>query len=131
MNSVRQMGAMIRLMSTTAAAKKVSAKDLQPMIYPYTYTGKLIQFPWTYHFKNSWLHRYILYSMIVCYPLFVFIHFKGKNCPRTHLRFKFCTIVANTFVLCNFLVNSPEAKIAWETKKRLDFEKEHKHEWDI
>jgi hypothetical protein len=28
-------------------------------------------------------------------------------------------------------VNSPEAKLAWENKKKLDFKKEHLKEWEV
>ncbi|KAI1295347.1 hypothetical protein HDE_05482 [Halotydeus destructor] len=93
-----------RLASNVAQAQKVHAKDLTPMIHPYTYTAKFIHFPYKYFFKESWMFRYACYSMVLTYPIYVWIHFK---------------------------VNSPEAVLAWETKKRLDFEKEHKHEWDL
>lgn len=82
MNSLRNLRVLARLAvangrQMSGATKKVNVKDLIPMVYPYTYTAKLAQFPFAYHFKQCWLHRYLCYSVIVCYPLFLFIHFKG------------------------------------------------------
>lgn len=83
MNSVRVLS---RRLATSAVrgsqAKKVNPKDLQPMIYPYTLTARLIQFPYKYYFNNSWMHRYLFYSFVLCYPLWIWIHFKGKRAAR-------------------------------------------------
>ena len=70
-----------------AQAKKVNPKDLTPMIYPYTYMSRVIQYPWKYLFKTSWMHRYIFYSMILTYPFWIWIHFKGNYILLLFIRF--------------------------------------------
>jgi hypothetical protein len=60
-----------------AKRPKVDPAQLQPLIYPYSWTAKVIQFDWLYMYKNAWFPRYWLYATIVCYPLWVWIHFKG------------------------------------------------------
>lgn len=55
-----------------------SDESTRPMKYPYTFTAKIVQFPYGYYFKYSWVYRYYLYGVIVSFPVFVYIHRKGK-----------------------------------------------------
>ena len=61
--------------------RAVDPAQLQPMVYPYTITASAIQFDWIFMFKQCWWPRYYLYANIICYPLWVWIHFKGE-CRR-------------------------------------------------
>lgn len=49
------------------------------MKYPYTFPAKLVQFPYKFHWDNFWLPRFIVASMAVTFPFFLFIHRKGKS----------------------------------------------------
>ncbi|XP_012285448.1 uncharacterized protein LOC105702446 [Orussus abietinus] len=48
-----------------------SVKAGRPMKYPYTYAAKIAQFPYRYHFNNSWLFKYHLIACLVCFPIFL------------------------------------------------------------
>ncbi|EFN82388.1 hypothetical protein EAI_01530 [Harpegnathos saltator] len=39
------------------------------MKYPYTLTAKLVQFPYKYYWKHSWLFRYMFYSIFATLPI--------------------------------------------------------------
>lgn len=69
-----------RLMATAwgGKVKKVDRSQLQPLVYPYTFTACLIQENWIFYYKQCWWPRYYLYANIICYPLWVWIHFKGE-----------------------------------------------------
>jgi hypothetical protein len=74
-----------------------------PMVYPVTHMAKLSQMPFKYEFRMSWMLRYYCYSTILLLPLWFWIQSK---------------------------VRSPQAKAAWEAKKRSDKHKEHvAHMW--
>ena len=66
------------LWGNSAKQARVDPSQLQPMVYPYTWTASLIQFDWIYMLKQGWWPRYWLYANIICYPLWVWIHFKGE-----------------------------------------------------
>ncbi|XP_033216745.1 uncharacterized protein LOC117172699 [Belonocnema kinseyi] len=40
------------------------------MKYPYTFTAKIVQFPWKYYWKHSWLTRYFFYANFITMPIF-------------------------------------------------------------
>ena len=74
-----------------------------PMVFPYTITAQIAQYPWIYEFKRSWMFRYVVYSIILTQPLWWYLQKKTNN---------------------------PEFVAAWEAKKRADHEKEKKaHMW--
>lgn len=52
------------------------------MKYPYTFTAKIVQFPYKFHFQNFWLVRYYLCGGFVIYMVFMVwpIH-KAVNSP--------------------------------------------------
>ncbi|XP_065155892.1 uncharacterized protein [Atheta coriaria] len=41
-----------------------------PMKFPYTFTAKLIQFPWKYYIRNQWIWKYYFIAVIVSIPVF-------------------------------------------------------------
>lgn len=51
------------------------------MKYPYTFTAKLAQFPYKWHYDNFWLPRFLLLGMAVSFPFFFYIH-KKVNTPE-------------------------------------------------
>lgn len=79
--SLRNAGRMLAtLWGNGVKSGKVDRSNLQQMIFPYTLTAKQIQFDWIYMYKQCWWPRYWLYANILCYPLWVWIHFKGEYC---------------------------------------------------
>nr|ABX75487.1 unkown [Lycosa singoriensis] len=46
------------------------------MKYPYTYTAKMAQFPYKFHWDNFWLPRFLVLGMAVSFPFFLFVHRK-------------------------------------------------------
>ncbi|XP_035215993.1 uncharacterized protein LOC118189493 [Stegodyphus dumicola] len=51
------------------------------MKFPYTYCGKIVQFPYKWYWNNFWLPRFLVAGMIVSFPFFHFIH-KKVNTPE-------------------------------------------------
>ncbi|GAB6026075.1 hypothetical protein CHUAL_012278 [Chamberlinius hualienensis] len=72
----------------------------RPMKYPYTFTSKIVQFPWKYYFTNNWPFRYFIYGSIITFPLILWIDRK---------------------------VNSPAAIAAHRERLRIEAEKEREH----
>ncbi|XP_029830009.3 uncharacterized protein LOC115314984 [Ixodes scapularis] len=67
--------------ATTAAAPKAGAASSRRMKFPYTFTAKLVQFPYKFHYNNMWLIKFmvpawILYMVFIVRP----IH-KAVNSP--------------------------------------------------
>ncbi|KAJ8976304.1 hypothetical protein NQ317_010258 [Molorchus minor] len=58
-------------------AEKIS----RPMKYPYTFTAKMVQFPWKYYFTNQWIWKYYAISFVLCLPVFNSIR-KLANSPE-------------------------------------------------
>lgn len=52
--------------STTTMAVKLSRK----MIFPYTFTAKIVQFPFILHFKHHWMFPWLVGATIVVMPVF-------------------------------------------------------------
>ena len=77
-------------------------KLTRKMIFPYTFTAKVVQFPFKLHFKNHWMFPWFLGAAVLVSPLFYQIQ-------------KFATCEANVKI--------------WAEKRRLD-EEHHKHKWD-
>ncbi|XP_076166820.1 reduction of Rh1 [Ptiloglossa arizonensis] len=50
------------------SAEKVDRR----MKFPYTFTARLVQFPYKYYYnqKNAWVFRYGLYAAILTLPVF-------------------------------------------------------------
>ncbi|KAK5644521.1 hypothetical protein RI129_005821 [Pyrocoelia pectoralis] len=74
--------------------KKASPRAMR---YPYTFTAKIVQFPYMHYFKHSWMYRYYSYALIISLPIFWKIQCKA---------------------------NSPENVAKWEEQKRKDHEKD-------
>lgn len=81
-----------------------NGKVYKKLVYPYTFTAWYFNSPWIYWAKESWYLRYMFYSAFLVFPLIYHIH---------------------------NLVNSPENKAYWKEKRKRDYEKEHKKEWEI
>lgn len=50
----------------------------RPMKFPYTFTAKLVQFPWMYYIKNNWLYKNYVIAIVVSLLAFVKIQNIGK-----------------------------------------------------
>ncbi|KAI4495861.1 hypothetical protein M0802_008267 [Mischocyttarus mexicanus] len=42
----------------------------RPMVFPYTMSAQIAQFPFKHYYKHSWLFRYWFIAIAVCSPLF-------------------------------------------------------------
>uniref|UniRef100_A0A182P3J6 Uncharacterized protein n=1 Tax=Anopheles epiroticus TaxID=199890 RepID=A0A182P3J6_9DIPT len=42
--------------------------------YPYTYTAKIVQFPYKHYIKNQWIWRFYFISFGLSLPLFYKLH---------------------------------------------------------
>uniref|UniRef100_A0A182X6E2 Uncharacterized protein n=1 Tax=Anopheles quadriannulatus TaxID=34691 RepID=A0A182X6E2_ANOQN len=42
--------------------------------YPYTYTQKIVQFPYKHYYKNQWIWRFYFISLGLSLPLFYKLH---------------------------------------------------------
>ncbi|BES88853.1 Hypothetical protein NTJ_01660 [Nesidiocoris tenuis] len=49
------------------------------MLYPYTFTAKIAQFPYRFHWEKSWYFKYFLLGSLVSWPLFVIIGRKSNT----------------------------------------------------
>ncbi|XP_050302624.1 uncharacterized protein LOC126740584 isoform X2 [Anthonomus grandis grandis] len=50
-----------------------------PMKYPYTFTAKIVQFPYMYYYKNNWMAHYLPFGFIACLPIIWYIHKKMNS----------------------------------------------------
>lgn len=79
------------------------------MKYPYTITGKFLNFPWKFHWKHGRGVRFTAYSLLICYPIFYQLHKAGK---LTSLMIQWCagkqSILGEGFV-------TPECKSRFES----------------
>lgn len=57
-----------------------SGKISRPMKYPYTFTAKVVQFPWKFYFTRQWIWKYYAISVLVCIPVFKKISNLGWLC---------------------------------------------------
>merc|ERR1711976_10776 len=65
---------------------KVTAKMYgQQMKYPYTMLGKFMRMPWKHHFQHGRAYRYVLYSAILCFPVFYKISELVNSPPNQQL----------------------------------------------
>ncbi|VVC42173.1 Hypothetical protein CINCED_3A017605 [Cinara cedri] len=71
------------------------------MIFPYTFTAKIVQFPFKMHLKHHWMFPWFMGAGILCLPVF----YKLQQ-----------------------LANSESNVIAWAEKRRLE-EKQYKEKW--
>lgn len=78
------------------------------MVYPYTMSAKISQFPWRYLWHESWQARYMVYAtLFVVFPLAWKIDKK---------------------------LTSPENKAYWREKRKHDYEhhyEECKKRWEV
>lgn len=94
------------------------------MIFPYTFSAKIAQFPFKLHFKNHWMFPWFVASLFVVSPVFYQIQKAGNIfilITKNLNQIKFIII----FVLANCEAN---VKI-WADKRRAA-EEHHKHKWD-
>ncbi|KAK7874527.1 hypothetical protein R5R35_013106 [Gryllus longicercus] len=68
------------------------------MVYPYTLSAKIAQFPLKWHLNNQWVWRYWFISIALCAPVFYSI---------------------------SRLSNSPENKAKWAEIRRKEREPHH------
>jgi len=72
------------------------------MIFPYTFTSKVVQFPFKLHYKNHWMFPWFIRATILVSPIFYFIQ-KAAN---------------------------SEANVKLWAEKRRKEEEHYKHKWD-
>ncbi|XP_028128302.1 uncharacterized protein LOC114324628 [Diabrotica virgifera virgifera] len=48
-------------------------KSSRPMKFPYTFTAKLVQFPYKHYFKHNWIYRYYVFGVIASLPIFMYL----------------------------------------------------------
>ncbi|XP_015584841.1 uncharacterized protein LOC107262803 [Cephus cinctus] len=48
-----------------------AATPKRHMKFPYTFTAKMVQFPYKYYINNCWPYKYYLISVLLVSPLFV------------------------------------------------------------
>lgn len=72
------------------------------MIFPYTFTSKILQFPFKLHYKNHWMFPWFIRATILVSPIFYFIQ-KAAN-SETNVKL-------------------------WAEKRRKE-EENYKHKWD-
>lgn len=61
------------LTKVLTAAEKASGKKMgppRPMKFPYTFTAKLMQFPYRFYVEKCWVFKYWCISVVLCLPLF-------------------------------------------------------------
>lgn len=61
--------------------KKYSSKSEgrgRHMLFPYTITAKIIQFPFEHYFNNSWMWRYYIIAVVACIPVFMYFSSLGN-----------------------------------------------------
>lgn len=87
------------------------------MKYPYTFTAKIMQFPYKFYVQNNWAYRYYIFAVIACIPVFkycsnignfFYYSFFNYNLPfkAMAILFRFKTIV---YIFCN--LSLPERKL--------------------
>ncbi|XP_075221803.1 uncharacterized protein LOC142324750 [Lycorma delicatula] len=59
----------------------------RPMIYPYTHSAVLAQFPYKHYFEKGWVLKYYLIAVALTVPLYYKIS-KGVNSPENKLKWK-------------------------------------------
>ncbi|XP_025416399.1 uncharacterized protein LOC112687728 [Sipha flava] len=72
------------------------------MIFPYTFTAKVVQFPFKLHFKHHWMFPWLIGSAVLVAPVF--------------------------YQLQKFANNEANIKM-WADKRRKE-EEHHRHKWD-
>ncbi|XP_051166715.1 uncharacterized protein LOC127285000 [Leptopilina boulardi] len=45
------------------------ADNSRQMKYPYTFTAKIMQFPYKYYYKHSWMFRYCAFATAIVAPI--------------------------------------------------------------
>lgn len=49
------------------------------MIYPYTLSAKIAQFPFRYYYDNVWLFKYFIFGIVASFPLFFYLGRKSYS----------------------------------------------------
>jgi len=55
----------------------ITGRTPRTMVFPYTMTARLAQFPFKWYWKNEWLMRYYAYAIVICIPVFFWIQKKS------------------------------------------------------
>lgn len=80
----------------------------KPMIFPYTVSAKVSQFPWAHHWHEAWVVRYLVGAMVfITFPLYWKIDQK---------------------------LTSKENKALWREKRKKDAEHHRHHlekQWEV
>lgn len=64
-----------KIQSTSGIDVKQGASDAsRRMKFPYTFTAKLVHFPIKFYITHNWMWRYYFIAVIVCLPVFKYIH---------------------------------------------------------
>ncbi|XP_019873045.1 uncharacterized protein LOC109601267 [Aethina tumida] len=74
----------------------------RPMKFPYTFTAKMVQFPYQFHYNTNWYFKYYSWAVIASLPVFFYLERLSK---------------------------APENVKKWEEIKRKE-EKELHEKWD-
>lgn len=90
----------------------------RPMKYPYTFTAKIVQFPWKFYFQNQWVFRYWAFAFVVSLPLFNAIR---KLCKLLTIFFSICVKVWTNI----FSAYNPANVAKWEEIRRKEREGHH------
>lgn len=94
------------------------------MIFPYTYTSKIVQFPFKLHFKNHWMFPWFMGAAVMVSPIFYLIQKAGNYIFYDIPVVQICE--PNKFF---FLANCEANVKIWAEKRRKE-EEHYKHKWD-
>ncbi|CAH0556058.1 unnamed protein product [Brassicogethes aeneus] len=45
----------------------------RPMKFPYTFTAKIVQMPWKFHYDTNWYYKYYVFGVIGSIPVFAYL----------------------------------------------------------
>ncbi|KYB25533.1 hypothetical protein TcasGA2_TC034306 [Tribolium castaneum] len=103
MNKIEQLiGKLFGIIAEIPPVRRFLAnfKPERPMKYPYTFTAKMVQFPFRYLYTNNRFIRYYPHAVVLSMPVFYYFH---------------------------RLANSPENKQKWAEIRRKEREEVHYH----
>lgn len=108
-------------MEFVTAIKMSEGTQYRPMKYPYTFLGKISQFPYKYYYQHSWLFKHTVFALLITVPLFYKIQ---KLCKYILYRSAiYCSNGIHTYnLLLLFSAYNPENVKKWEKIHREMFE---------
>ncbi|CAH1115127.1 unnamed protein product [Psylliodes chrysocephalus] len=59
---------------TCGETKRIYKSERKPMKFPYTFTAKLVQFPFRHYVKHNWIWRYYIFGLALSTPVFWYIN---------------------------------------------------------